>query len=79
MMADLLFYLLRWYECRFCLFFFLEFFFNNLWLYCDLQNNHLKVVEFLVEKGAKVDQANVEGVNPLLTASQVCLFIAVVA
>ena len=36
-----------------------------------MQEGHLKVVEFLVEKGAKVDQADFRGVTPLWMASQV--------
>ena len=37
-----------------------------------MQQGHLEVVEFLFEKGAIVDQANVEGVTPIWVASQVC-------
>ena len=36
-----------------------------------MQEGHLKVVEFLFEKGAEVDQAHVNGVTPLWIASQV--------
>ena len=39
----------------------------------------MKVVEFLFERGAKVDQANNEGVTPLSVASQVFLFVAVIS
>ena len=35
------------------------------------QNGHLDIVRFLIEKGAKVDQANNEAVTPLWIASQV--------
>ena len=38
----------------------------------------MKVVEFLLEKGAKVDQADNEGVTPLSIASKVCLFVAAI-
>ena len=40
-----------------------------------MQEGHLKVVEFLIEKGAKVDQATVRGVTPLQTASGVCILL----
>ena len=39
-----------------------------------MQEGYLKVVKFLLEKGARVDQADVEGATPLRKASQVCLF-----
>ena len=35
------------------------------------QNGHLKVVEFLVGNGAKVDRADEDGISPLSIASQV--------
>ena len=40
-----------------------------------MQGGHLKVVEFLFEKGAKVDQADTEIVTPLWIASQVRFFL----
>ena len=38
----------------------------------------MKIVEFLFEKGAKFDQANNVGLDPLSVASQVCLFVLAV-
>ena len=40
-----------------------------------MQEGHLKVVEFLFEKGAKIDQADFVGVTPLWIASQVCILL----
>ena len=44
----------------------------SLNMLCCLQEGHLKVVEFLLEKGAKVYRANKKGVTPLWIASCVC-------
>ena len=54
------------------LFFFHHTVYPNVWVVlCGLQNGYLDVVKFLIEKGAKVEQANNVGVTPLSTASQV--------
>ena len=39
-----------------------------------LQDGHLEVVEFLLEKGAKVDIARSDGVTPLGMAANVRIF-----
>ena len=41
-------------------------------LTCGLQNGHLDVVKFLVEKGADVHHADNDEVTPLWVASEVC-------